>query len=139
MSVPEPRPRKPLRYHRPRTSWAALLLLVLAAIGLLALGFLFSQEIRDLVLRTPPPAPPGRPVVWKPLPMDDAVLVTIEVHPRGAQLLLDGEPAPSNPLRLPRGTRSYKIAALAEGYEPATAEFTADAPKTVRLRLRRPR
>jgi hypothetical protein len=69
--------------------------------------------------------------------MDDAVLINIAVSPQDARLMLDGEPLPSNPVRLPRGPRPHMLAAAAEGFTPAVEEFTADKHKTIRLRLTR--
>ena len=59
---------------------------------------------------------PAKPVTWKAVQTGDAVLVTVEVTPRSARLLLDGGPMPSNPARLDKGT-SHTITAMAPGFE----------------------
>jgi hypothetical protein len=82
---------------------------------------------------------PGKPVIYQPLPKDDAVLVTVTVSPRDVRLVLDGEPLTSNPIRLPRGGKPHTLAAAAAGFAPAVEEFTADKPKTIRLELARAR
>jgi hypothetical protein len=69
--------------------------------------------------------------------MDDAVLINVAVSPQDARLMLDGEPLPSNPVRLPRGAKPHTLAAAADGFTPAVEEFTADKNKTVRLQLAR--
>jgi hypothetical protein len=77
-------------------------------------------------------------VTWKPVQTGDAVLVTVEVTPRSARLLLDGGPMPSNPARLDKGT-SHTITAMAPGFETATAEVAAKEATTIRLRLKKAR
>jgi hypothetical protein len=61
--------------------------------------------------------------------------VDIQVTPRQARLMLDGEPLVSNPVRLLRGPKAHKLAATAEGFAPVVEEFVADKARTVRLRL----
>jgi hypothetical protein len=60
----------------------------------------------------------------------------VEVVPRSARLLLDGEPLPSNPARLTKGS-THTLTAVADGFEPATLQVTAEKPTTVRLKLKR--
>lgn len=78
---------------------------------------------------------PATEARWSPLVKDDAVLVEIDVRPRDARLLLDGDPLPSNPLRLPRSTLRHKVVGMADGMAAAEAEFVPDRAQTVRLRL----
>ena len=66
------------------------------------------------------------------------MLVTIDVSPRSARLLLDGEPLVSNPVPLARGTK-HTIGALADGFEGSLTTVTADKRKTVRIVLRKAR
>jgi hypothetical protein len=81
---------------------------------------------------------PAKPVIWKPVTTGDAVLVTVEATPRSARLLLDGAPTQSNPIRVPRGG-THTVQAMADGFEPASAEVVADGAKTIRLKLKKSR
>jgi hypothetical protein len=80
---------------------------------------------------------PAKPVAWKAVETGDAVLVRVDA-PRGARLLLDGQPLPSNPVRLTRGT-VHTITAVTDGGAQAAVEVTADKAKTVKLRPGRKR
>jgi hypothetical protein len=137
-----PAARKPVEYRRPGISWVTVVVLGFAAVGVAAVGGVVLKKVTGLA--TAPasrvtPETATRPVIYKPLSRDDAVLVHVQVSPREARLMLDGEPLVSNPVRLPRGPKPHTLAATAEGYAPTVEEFTADAAKTVRLRLPRAR
>jgi hypothetical protein len=136
-----PMARRPLEYRRPGVSWVTVVVLGFAAVGIAAVGGTVVKKVTGLTSRTPAPRleQPAAPVVYQPLAKDDAVLVTIQVSPRTARLMLDGEPLVSNPVRLPRGPKPHTLAATAEGYAPTVEEFSADATKTVHLRLPRAR
>jgi PEGA domain-containing protein len=110
-----------------------------AAVGVAAVGGGLFKKLTGLALAPPKLARPAAPVIYQPLAKDDAVLINIAVSPPGARLMLDGEPLPSNPVRLPRGPRPHTLAAAADGFAPTVEEFTADKPKTVHLRLPRTR
>jgi hypothetical protein len=81
-------------------------------------------------------AAPAKPVIWTPVSQGDAILITVEASPRGARLLIDGAPVESNPIRLPRGG-THTVQAMADGFEPASADIVANAAQTVRLKLKR--
>jgi hypothetical protein len=135
-----PTVRKPLRYRRPGTSWVTVVVLGFAAVGLVAVAGLAMRKLGGLAAPRREQAPEqSRPTVYRELPNDNAVLVEVKVSPREARLMLDGEPITSNPLRVPRGPAVHKLAATAEGYAPTVEEFTADMPKTIRLKLPRAR
>jgi hypothetical protein len=124
-----------VKYRRPGVSWVTVLVLGFAAVGAAAVGGTIFKKVTGLIL-TPQRARPVM-VVYRPLAMDDAVLINVAVSPRDARLMLDGEPLPSNPVRLPRGPKPHMLAAAATGFTPAVEEFTADKHKTVRLHLAR--
>jgi hypothetical protein len=141
VDVPPPAPmaaperRQAVQYKRPRTSWVTFVVLGFAAVGMAAVG---GTAIKKLLSQGRGPAPQAaapRPVTYSSVSKDDAVLVKVAVSPRDARLLLDGEPAVSNPLRLLRGNTRHKVTAHAHGYAPLEQEFTADASKTITLRL----
>jgi hypothetical protein len=116
-----------------------VLVLSFAAVGLATMG---AFAYRKMVHQDEAPvatADPDQPVIYRPLPADDGVLVRIQVLPREARIMLDGEPLQSNPVRLPRRATAHRLAATANGYDPKVVEFTADAPRTVRLDLARAR
>jgi len=113
-----------------------VLVLGFAAVGVAAVGGTVFKKMTGLVVAPPRPARPPV-VVYRPLAMDDAVLISVAVSPQGARIMLDGEPLPSNPVRLARGLKPHMLAAAADGFAPAVEEFTADKHKTVRLRLAR--
>jgi hypothetical protein len=133
--------RRPVQYRRPGVSWVTVVVLGFAAVGIAAVAGTALKKVTGLALRPPPRLleQPASPVVYQPLAKDDAVLVTVQVSPRAARLMLDGEPLVSNPVRLPRGPKPHSLAATAEGYAPTVEEFTADATKTVHLRMPRAR
>jgi hypothetical protein len=137
--VEVPTVRKPLRYRRPTTSWLTVVVLGFAGVGLVAVAGLALKKVKGLgsIHREAPAV--ERPVVYHELAGDNAVLVEVRVTPRDARLMLDGEPVTSNPLRVPRGPAVHKLAAMAQGYAPLVEEFTADGPRTIRLRLPRAR
>jgi hypothetical protein len=131
--------RKPLRYKAPRTSWPLFGLLLLAGFGLANLGRIVVPKLREMVLGLDArrPKPPPEPTVYRALELGDAVLIDIAVVPKSAWLTLDGGPLPSNPVRLPRGPRTYKVAAFAVGYETGATTFVADTSKSVSIKLKR--
>jgi hypothetical protein len=81
-------------------------------------------------------AAPAKPVTWTAVTKGDAVLVTVEATPRHARLSIDGAALESNPIRLARGG-THIVQAVADGFEPASAQIVADGAKTVRLKLKK--
>jgi hypothetical protein len=142
VDLPPPRPpstvkaRQPVKYRRPGVSWVTVLVLGFAAVGVAAVGGGLFKKMTGMAV-APPRALPPSPTIYKALPQDDAVLINVAVSPVQAQLMLDGEPVTSNPLRVPRGPKPHTLAAAADGYAPAVEEFIADKAKTIRLRLTR--
>jgi hypothetical protein len=141
--------RTPVSYRKPPGGVGNFVIWMFAAVGLGA-AVMFGAGVLKRGVETNRPSPqaatiqaapaaaPARPVTWKPIERGTAVLVTIEVVPRTARLLLDGGPMPSNPVHLDKGS-SHTVTAQAPGFEPATAEVTAQEATTVRLRLKRAR
>jgi hypothetical protein len=134
---PPPQPRRPVEYRRPGTSWVTIVILAFAAVGMAAVGGAVVKKTMATKLTPARPAP--KPVSYSTLSKDDAILVTVAVSPRDARVLLDGEPAVSNPLRLLRSHTRHKLSAHAQGYTPVVREFTADGSKTIRLELTKSR
>ena len=137
--IEPPTVRKPVRYRRPRVSWLTMVVLGFAAVGAVAVSGVVMRRVSGLGRAPRPQAAAVGPVVYRPLADDNAVLVELRVTPREARVMLDGEPVTSNPLRVPRGSAMHKLAVTAEGFTPTVEEFTADGPKTIRLRLTRAR
>jgi hypothetical protein len=132
--APSLRPRRRVEYRRPGRSWVTVVILGFAAVGIAAVGDTAIKKVMGWkAMRADQP----RAVVFSPLWKDDSVLVTIQVSPRNARLMLDGEPAVSNPLRIVRSQAPHTIEASARGFASARQEFTADTAKTIRLRLSR--
>ena len=132
LPAPEPRPRTV--YAKPPQGASNLLLWTFAAVGFLAVA---GGGVWAWKSRAPAPEAANKPVVWRSVARGDEVLVTVEILPRNTtvtRLLLDGDPAPSNPLLLARGT-IHQIIAVADGFAPAGAQVVADRPKTVHLKL----
>jgi hypothetical protein len=126
-------------YKKPVSGAANLLLWTFATLGFVGVASAGVWVWRGRAA-APEAAPPAKPVVWHSVARGDEVLVTVEILPKAAsnaRLVIDGDPAISNPMLLPRGR--HKIAAVADGFAATTVEVTADAPKTVRLRLERVR
>lgn len=135
MDASPQRPRN--QFKKPSTGYG-FILYGLAFLGLIALVGGLAWKMKLGVEGAAAPKPAG-PAVYKPLAMDDAVLIEFKVTPRDARLLLDGDPLPSNPARLPRGAAPRKIVAHADGFSPAAADFVADQPKTIELKLKKQR
>lgn len=145
--LPIPDTRKPVEYKKPGGGWVTLMVLALAGIGALTVAMGWAQKIHARLTQKPAVAggkgnattadPATKPTQYRELPKDDAVLITVEVSPRSARLMLDGEPLPSNPVRVARGTQPHRLGALADGYAPGVEEFMADDHKTIKLRLKR--
>lgn len=146
-----PEPRRPVKYKQQGGFGNLLVWLIGGGCLLAAAGFgavtarrmLGGGEGSGPAQVTVAPAPgqaaaPAKPVVWKPVTTGDAVLVTVEATPRSARLLLDGAPVESNPIRVPRGG-THTVQAMADGYEPASAEVVADGPRTIKLKLKKSR
>ena len=134
-----PERRAPVKYRRPGVSWVTVVVLGFAAVGVAAVAGSALKKVGRMALQ---PAPAARPApaastVYHELAKDSAVLVSIQVTPKNARLMLDGEPLASNPIRLARG--AHKIAATADGFAPLVQELNVDGPKTVRLKLTRAR
>lgn len=135
---PIPRaPRQKPRTRRPSsTPWVVW---ALAALGGVALFGMVTRALKQTVegqTATPSPTPAVEPVpTWKPVATGEGVLIDVRIVPRAARLFVDGAPAASNPLRLPRGTTRHELSATAEGYEPAHRVITAERAQTIELRL----
>ena len=138
---------QPVEYKAPREGVSNLVLWGFAGLGVLAVigsavRFLRSGPKEAAVAAAPGTAAEAtaaaEPTVWKPVEIGLTVLVTIDVSPRSARLLLDGEPMVSNPIPLPRGTK-HTIGALADGFEGSLTTVNADKRKTIRIVLRRAR
>ncbi len=140
-----PQARKPVKYKKPGGGLVTLLVVGFAVLGSLGVAVIVLKKMdvfgqaAGLASKVAAPAP-AKPVTYRALEMDDAVLITVEVKPKGvsAQLMLDGVPMPSNPARIPRGG-AHKVTAMAEGYAPMVEEFQSDAAKTVRVTLKKTR
>jgi hypothetical protein len=130
---------QPPPYKGPREGASNLMLWALAGLGVLAV---IGSAVRFLRGGTSAPAavagagadPSASPTVWKPVELGPNVLITIDVSPRSARLLLDGEPLASNPVALTRGSK-HTIGALADGFEGGLQNIVADKRKTVRIVL----
>jgi hypothetical protein len=144
--------RQPVAYKKPPGGFGNFLIWLFAAVGLGA-AVLFGASVMKRGVEGSRPgstpaasiqaapskgAAPAKPVTWKAVEQGAAVMITVEVTPRSARLLLDGGPMPSNPVHLDKGS-SHTITAMAPGFEPATAEVTAEEATTVRLRLKKSR
>jgi hypothetical protein len=133
-----PQRRQPLHYKRPGTSWVTVVVLGFAAVGMAAIGGTAMKKLMGKDTKaTPIEVAQQKAITYSALSKDDAVLITVQVTPRDARLTLDGEPAVSNPLRVLRSKSQHRIAATAQGYEAGQQEFTADGPRTIRLRLKK--
>lgn len=132
--------RKPIEYKKPTGGLSNAVLFGFAGLGLLAVvgvGAKLLRSAHDEIGQAPEAAPIPPRTEYKALAADDAVLITVNASPRNARLLLDGEPLPSNPVRLPRSKTQHKIAAFADGYEAAAEIVVADTPKTISIKLRK--
>lgn len=136
--APRPKPRARRPSSTPWVVWA------LAALGGIALFGMVTRALKQAVegqtaqRQTATPAPPpavARVPTWKPVETGEGVLIDVRLVPRAARLFVDGAPAPSNPLRLPRGSTRHELSATAEGYETAHRVITAEQAQTIELRL----
>jgi hypothetical protein len=138
--VESPSKTRPVRYKKPTTSF---LFPALAVIGLVSVVGVTARLLRRgaeaVQTASAAPPPPPKPVEYKELGRQDGALVTIEVSPKGARLLLDGAPLPSNPVWLPRGSGPRTLAVAADGYAPHVQEIDADGPRTLKVKLKKVR
>ena len=67
------------------------------------------------------------------------IRITLQGHPAGAGVFLDGETRDDNPLVLPASGKRHRLAVRARGYHPEEQWITASASRTVRVKLRRRR
>jgi hypothetical protein len=119
-----PEARRPVAYKSPSGGLSNLVLWAFASLGFLGaagVGIRYAMNRNTAPAGAPAaaaagPAPaaaaPAKPVTWKAVETGDGVLVQVDA-PRNARLLLDGQPLPSNPVRLPRGT-VHTIAAVTD-------------------------
>lgn len=134
----EPKPHKPRVYRRPRTT--PLLVWLLALVGAAVIFAALTKGVRrvfetpmEVAAWTTASAPKKD---WKPVASGhDEVLVNVKTWPKQAQILLDGQPASSNPLLLPRSDRVHDITVMAPGYAPQTVRQSAAASATVTVKL----
>jgi serine/threonine protein kinase len=122
---PSDSPKRPFR----RWIWVAAAALLVAG-GLFARSRLKGSD-STTAAPTKEPAPPPKAVV------PTAVTYELGADPPSAELVLDGAPLDGNPVTkvLPKGSRHH-VSASADGYEPMTREFQADANGALRLTLR---
>jgi hypothetical protein len=142
-----PEARRPVAYKGPPGGFSNFVLWAFAGLGLLGAGGMGIRYLMNVSAPAAPAAaapgparaaaPPEKPVVWKAVETGDGVLVQVDA-PRNARLLLDGQPLPSNPVRLARGS-VHTIAAVTDAGAQASVSVTADRPKTVKLRPARKR
>jgi hypothetical protein len=128
-----PERRAPVRYRRPGVSWVTVVVLGFAAVGVAALAGSALKKVGRMALQPAVRASkPEKSTIYHEVAKDSAVLVDIQVTPRDARLMLDGEPLASNPVRLARGP--HKLAATAAGHAPLVQEFTVEGPKLAKAR-----
>jgi serine/threonine-protein kinase len=69
----------------------------------------------------PLPAPAAQPAPSLPAPaMPEMIMFSVSVAPSYAQVLIDGEPMPSNPFfgRFPKSPSVHRVRAVASGFQP---------------------
>lgn len=136
------KPRRAVRYRRPMNT--PLVIWLLASIGAGAIFFALTKGLRRVV--ESPPALPQFPAIvntndkapptnWQPLGDQAGVLIDLEVSPRDARIFVDGQPASSNPVRLPRGDRVHEIVVAAPGHETRTLKLSADRARSLKVTL----
>jgi serine/threonine protein kinase len=68
----------------------------------------------------PRPAAAPAPLQQAPAPVSDTIVFSVSVAPSTAQVLIDGDPMPSNPFlgRFPKSATTHRIRAVAQGFMP---------------------
>jgi len=151
---------KPTEYKKPRST--SILIVGLAVIGGVAVfGFVVRQlkEQAPHLLGTAQESPSeaasskdeaegaksdqankgtvSPPVTYKGLDDGtDRVLISLNIKPRGARVLLDGQALESNPIRLTQSRKKREVVVWHAGYEPKRIAFTPDSNKTIKVHLR---
>ena len=132
-----PRPAK--RYPRPNRR-GDIVLWLFAFIGAATMFVVAVRHVRKVFERVPEvpslPSLGGGPT-WQPLAMGDAVLIQFQLKPRDAAVFIDGSPAPSNPLRLARGSTPLRVLVTRSGFEPHSLELIPDKNQTIAVELAR--
>ena len=77
------------------------------------------------------------PAVYTPLPTIDAVLISVQVTPRRAQIQVDGKLAESNPIQIERGKEPVELLVWDEGYIPRRVRVVPSENREITLRLRK--
>jgi serine/threonine-protein kinase len=123
---PSDSPKRPFR----RWIW-------MAAAALLVAGGLFARgRLKGSDSTTTAPTPTKEAAPPAPAVVPTTVTYELRADPPSAELVLDGAPLDGNPVTkvLPKGG-SHRVSASADGYEPMTREFHADANGALRLTL----
>lgn len=76
-----------------------------------------------------------KPTKWEPLIKGEAVLIQLQLEPRDARVLVDGEPAVSNPVRLARSEKLHKFEFVVAGYQEQVRQVSAAKSGTIAVKL----
>ncbi|MES1209068.1 MAG: hypothetical protein ABUS79_24280, partial [Pseudomonadota bacterium] len=77
--------------------------------------------------------PTSRDIAPPAAPAEDNVTIDVQGLPPAAELFLDGERRPEQPLRLPRGHSRHRLLVRAPGYQDRTVDLDATHDRVVDL------
>jgi hypothetical protein len=130
--------RKPkIKYRRPLNT--PLIIWFFAFIGAGTLFWFFSGGLRWLsnlkfdvedVQKTF-----QKPTKWEPVTLGEGVLIQLQLEPRDTRVLVDGEPAVSNPVRLARSEKLHTFQFVSAGYLAQTRQIAASKAATLAIKL----
>jgi|GEM_PF-4619571 len=130
--------RKPkIKYRRPLNT--PLIIWFFAFIGAGTLFWFFSGGLRwvsnlkfnvEDVQKTF-----QKPTKWEPVNEGEGVLIQLQLEPRDTRVLVDGEQAASNPVRLARSEKLHKFQFVSAGYLDQVRQVRASKAATIAVKL----
>jgi len=123
-----------------RSSFARATRLLIAVVGIGAVGALVALRGQIFASATtaepdPPSAAQDQRRAPPPSATPNEVTIDLQGLPAGVEVLVDGDAAPSLPLKLPRGDRHHQLLVRAPGRVPRTIEIDATRDRVVELEL----
>ncbi|MDX2019208.1 MAG: PEGA domain-containing protein [Deltaproteobacteria bacterium] len=132
--------RAATKYRRPMNT--PLIIWFFAFVGAGCLFLLFTKGIKGLMnLRLDREAAraferaTAKPTQWRGVQQGESVLIDMELSPRDARVFVDGQPANSNPVMLPKANQTHDIVVVAPGFVERAVKVTANKPAKISVKL----
>jgi hypothetical protein len=76
-----------------------------------------------------------KPTKWEPVVAGGGVLIQLQLDPRDARVLVDGEQAQSNPVRLSQSEQLHRFQFIAPGFVAQERKVSATKAATISVKL----